>query len=644
MTYYLPFEDNMKRKSMSSTPQDETGAIDLITQAPGIERKRKKKESNTIDQNVERQKQQTAENSESLDKCITQEAGSRKKRKREKSNITGKRGKLRKKQPGGVVNGIEKIVESTDHISQLPESVIHHILSLIRCTKGAARTSVLSKRWRDVWTSFSVLTFDQRKFQKPEGVQDKSKNEMFKDFIDRSLQSQLEQNLGIRKFELHLTSYDQEMARGMEQWVGLATENNIKELGLHVHTRGNNVHNFPRNAFASDTLTRLRLQSCKLETSCAVKLPHLQKLYLRDCNVDEQRIQHIISSCPLIEDLRLISCTGLKFLQISSLLKLDRVEVYNCRGLKKIEVKAAKLQTFWYCGKNRTSCKLILSGCESLKRLTLEDKKMTDNQFRELFFGLPLLEKLDLSKCLKLKNITIASHRLNRLVLRGCENLQGAEIDTPNLLSFEYQGDKMPFSFLNPISLKEAKLSFGSASAGQLKFDHNKDEPFWFKKLRDFLGKFDHNTGFKLVVRTNKNVIIYEDLRGISLPPVRGLKLEIIQSSVGTEELLNSSLQKWHPETLSVVSSSSSEFPKLVHEKIMESKKDPTCCTSNHSNNKCWRHSLKFGKKVNLKRAKGKSGWIAWLKLKSCPTDLYEITCFSLLNKKSDKHGRKAFS
>lgn len=493
----------MKRKGVSSTAPDEIGAIDLSTQAPGIERKRKKKEFNTIDKNVEQQKQQTTENSDSLDKSTTQEAGIRRKRKREKSYKNDKRGKLRKKHAAGDSNGMEKRVESMDRISRLPDSIIHHILSLIRCTKGVARTSVLSKRWRDVWTSLSVLTFDQRKFQKPEGVQDKSNNEMFKDFIDQSLQSHLERNLGINKFELHLTSYDQEVAHGMEQWVGLATENNIKELGLHVHTRGNNLYNFPRNVFASETLTGLRLQSCKLETLCTVKLPRLQKLYLRGCNVDEQRIQNIISSCPLIEDLRLIRCIGLKYLRISSLLKLDRIEVHHCRGLKKIEIKAANLQTFWYCGKNRTSCKLIFTDCESLKRLTLEDKKMTDNQFRDLFFGFPLLEKLDLTKCLELKNIRIASHQLNRLVLRGCKNLQGAEIDTPNLLSFEYQGDEMPFSFLNPICLKEAKLSIGSASAGQLKFDIV-PEPLWFKKLRDFLGKFDHNRGFKLVVRTNK--------------------------------------------------------------------------------------------------------------------------------------------
>lgn len=81
---------------------------------------------------------------------------------------------------------------------------------------------------------------------------------------------------------------------------------------------------------------------------------------------------------------------------------------------------------------------------------------------------------------------------------------------------------------------------------------------------------------------------------------------------------------------------------QLVHEKIIESKKDPTCCTSNHSNNKCWRHSMKFGKRVNLRRTKAKSGWITWLK--SCPTDLFDITCFNLLNQKSDKHGRKAYS
>ncbi|XP_008244752.1 PREDICTED: putative FBD-associated F-box protein At5g22720 [Prunus mume] len=588
-----------KRKRISSTVYDRTCAIDLCAEASGAHRKRKREQFSIIDKNVKLKKQQTAKDS----------------------------------------NSVDKRVASMDYISQLPDTVIHIILSLLRSTKDAARTSILSKRWRDMWTSFSVLTFDQRTFQELEGVRSMENcNEVFKQFIDKSLQSHLDRKLGIYKFVLHVTSYDPALVHHMERWFGIATENNAKELGFHVHVNGTRRYILPKNVFAADGITGLRLQGCKLETCSIIKLPHLQKLYLRNLRVDQQIIMNLISSCPLIDDLRLIQCSGLSCLDISSLLKLDRVEVHCCNVLKKIDITAPSLQAFWYCGKKQVSCKINLKDCESLKRLTLEDSRMTNNQFHGRFFSFPLLEKLELSNCLKLTNIRIGSHRLNRLVLRGCKNLEEAEIDTPNLLSFEYQGDKFPFSFLNPKCLKEVKLSFAPMEDRKLKLNL-KSEPLWFPKLREFLGKFDHK-GLKLVVRSSKNVIIHEDFGEILLSTCGGLKIEMVQSSVGAEELLDISLHKGHPQTLSIMSSSSSEFPKLVHEKIINRKEDPTCCTSNNPNNKCWRHFLKDAKMVNLKAAKGKndSESMAWLKSRP---NANEIACFRL-DWKSDKDGRKA--
>nr|XP_008380867.2 uncharacterized protein LOC103443753 isoform X2 [Malus domestica] len=454
-----------------------------------------------------------------FDLC-TEASGVEGKRKSGELSMTDKSVKLKQKEGAGNSNGVDMTVECVDYVSQLPETVIHLILSLLRSTKDAARTSTLSKRWRDLWTSFSVLAFDQCKFQAPEGVKDKKTcNAMFKEFVDKSLQSHFERNLGIYKLVLHLNSFDQDMAHRIEQWVGLAAENKIKEIGFHASGH----YTLPRNVFASETITGLRLEGCRLDTSSNITLPYLQKLYLRKLPLDQSIIMNLITSCPQINGLRLILCTGLNHLQISSLLQLYRVEVHYCHGPALIEIKAPSLETFWFCGKKNMPCKINLAECESLKRLTLEDSGMTDNQFRDRFFMFPLLEKLDLHKCLNLKNIRIASHRLKRLVLRGCKKLVDVEIDTPNLLSFEYEGDEMPFSFLNPISLKEAKFSFAPVK-------NVISEPEWFLKMREFLGKLDHRN-FKLVVYTNKNVIIHENLRETSPPPNCGLKFELVQSS-----------------------------------------------------------------------------------------------------------------
>ncbi|KAK8465059.1 hypothetical protein PHAVU_010G138000 [Phaseolus vulgaris] len=56
-----------------------------------------------------------------------------------------------------------EMAESEDRLSDMPDCLIHHILSFLE-TKDAIQTSVLSKRWRYLWVSVPCLNFSSKSF------------------------------------------------------------------------------------------------------------------------------------------------------------------------------------------------------------------------------------------------------------------------------------------------------------------------------------------------------------------------------------------------------------------------------------------------------------------------------------------------
>ncbi|KAG8378302.1 hypothetical protein BUALT_Bualt08G0123300 [Buddleja alternifolia] len=50
-----------------------------------------------------------------------------------------------------------------DRISNLPDAVLQHILGSIEL-KQAVQTSILSKRWKNLWSSLPDLDFDFKRF------------------------------------------------------------------------------------------------------------------------------------------------------------------------------------------------------------------------------------------------------------------------------------------------------------------------------------------------------------------------------------------------------------------------------------------------------------------------------------------------
>lgn len=87
---------------------------------------------------------------------------------------------------------IETEVSGKDWLSDLPRHLLCRILSKLS-TKESVRTSILSRRWSNLWSLVSVLDLD---FQDFKGVHDMG------EFIDSFMESHEELGLKLKRFNL----------------------------------------------------------------------------------------------------------------------------------------------------------------------------------------------------------------------------------------------------------------------------------------------------------------------------------------------------------------------------------------------------------------------------------------------------------
>ncbi|KAF8409355.1 hypothetical protein HHK36_005430 [Tetracentron sinense] len=421
----------------------------------------------------------------------------------------------------------ESMVEY-DRITELPEPILHHILSFIP-TRDVIRTSVLSKRWRCVWNSFPILDFDCHNFLSAYSSLPSSQIiENFMNIIDKSLRRR-EPNISIEKFRLVLNEFEIEFTPRVNKWIEFAIESNVKELNLNIRNNygKERMYGLSLSLFAAESVMVLRLDGFQLVPSGVSRFSSLRSLSLIVMYIDDQIIRDLIFRCPLIEILILKYCHGLEYLQVSSP-QIKTLEVVWCSGLKSIEINTHSLQSFLYKG-GTISCEINAAGFSYLKTISLEGVKMTE-KFQRQISQCPLLESLKLVECNYFGSLNICNQHLKSLVLDSCYGLLEAEIEAQNLLSFMYAGYIFPLALMNTSSLLDATLNLSC----------NPHDPLWFNKLRDFLGRFDHVKVLTLV--NSQSMIIPKEQRESLLAPLydlKHLKADIEPTSVEYAEYLD---------------------------------------------------------------------------------------------------------
>ncbi|KAF7150543.1 hypothetical protein RHSIM_Rhsim02G0017300 [Rhododendron simsii] len=526
-----------------------------------------------------------------------------------------------------------------DRISQLPEPIIHHILSFLH-TEDAVCTSILSKRWRRMWCTFPVFDFQlgEYSYLAKHGIKDcqaEASKDEFLSFVEESLNRRLLHQFSIHKFRMSMGFSNLEhLTPWMDRWLAIIIGRNVKELELEVRRReSNGLYSVPPFVLGAKSITVLKLSRCDLHLTLAagiIKFSQLRELHLGKMHINQWMIQTFTSSCPLIEILELSLCIGLDCLCLpSSLLQLNKVVLRNCHWLKTVQIEVPNLIDYFiqnssdvawrismfacrksldYFFKNSSdiTCKINMVACgKSLRKLSLLIDTLTEEEFQSLMSVTPNVEFLELSYLKRFSRLKISSQKLKQLVLKDCNKSLVTEIDTPNLVSVEHTCylRYLCFNYINTSHLREVYLEFELAS----------HDIAWFTKLKDFLTSFPYSENFRAVV----NVSIHEKLREFFLLPLYNLKdlnPRIIISSRAFTEVLDRIFYLRHHDTLSLISTCScSKDLELLYHTIVEQEENSEHYGGRRKN---WRHFLGGFEIENLEGTKEKrtSPWRDFLK------------------------------
>ncbi|KAJ4765989.1 F-box family protein [Rhynchospora pubera] len=190
-----------------------------------------------------------------------------------------------------------------DYISSMPDPILQRILSLLE-TREAVQTCILSKRWINVWTSLSSLSFDfpfirSEPFSKRHG--DKTDEVVFERFVSMVLHRR--EPCDLHRFNLN-TRYAWSIDDGcIMEWIHYALRHNVSKLHFSTST----FKSLP--ILNCSSLEELQL-GFRYGSSGdeVINLPNLKELNLTGFILDASFSKRFFLGCPELEYLSLEDC------------------------------------------------------------------------------------------------------------------------------------------------------------------------------------------------------------------------------------------------------------------------------------------------------------------------------------------------
>ncbi|KAK6161585.1 hypothetical protein DH2020_004966 [Rehmannia glutinosa] len=372
------------------------------------------------------------------------------------------------------------VPNSMDRISNLPQPILHHILSFLS-QKEAIQTCVLSKSWRYIGSTRPNVEFIQYYFN---GIEQK-----FMSVVNKTLQGYHDQKLCIQEFRVKMLELDSKSISLLEKWIPMVMLNKgLKTFDLSFfHSRTSVYFDLPSVVFEAESLLNLNLDRCKLNRNPIDKVlfKHLQTLCLREIYITEETLEKILSSCPLIENFSVFGCEGLRTIKVNKLRNLNYFAFDHIYGLYKnndisIEIDAPTIKTI-----RIVTCPNWLHHhihFPHLSCLFLDTVRLSSKSFDFFSCNLPSLEKFTVVNCYGFEEFHLSSRSIKHLSLLGIWEPIKATIDAPNILVFTYEA-YISTSICFAITSREWKSDITLSNSA----DSDYNAASWFHKLSELL-------------------------------------------------------------------------------------------------------------------------------------------------------------
>ncbi|VFQ81705.1 unnamed protein product [Cuscuta campestris] len=233
--------------------------------------------------------------------------------------------------------------EEKDRISELPDDILVHILSYMNC-KQAARTSVLSSRWKEMWMHTPTLDFDvMGDYMKlpPDFALIPGEATKYVDCVNRVLKLHKAKELVTEfKVRFDIRNFHQGY---IDDWVKFAcSTQRLEKLDFSFLDARYYRHNEPDTSVFPNPLT---LSGGGFRC--------LKELCFKSINVNDDVLVFFVGNCRLLERLVVHYSHHLEHLQVTGPnLKLKHLELVWCCRLEHVSVSDTNIVSIGFktCG------------------------------------------------------------------------------------------------------------------------------------------------------------------------------------------------------------------------------------------------------------------------------------------------------